>query len=223
MREKIITWLKEKCDTLKGLALYLRYGDNERFKVLLLREPARNVYKLKLLLCRLAGLNETNYSSAIHQVERDKFREMYPFIAHINCPNELKILASDKITTYWKIVDLHEKLFNCDKNEDCRNTVAELVNVFIEDQEIKQELDYYKQHGGILGHHRIFETVKKIDEIRKMSIKELIKREQNLRENIWRIRSEIAKGDKPHLLFEREKRLREREKELEIVLNILGE
>ena len=37
------------------------------------------------------------------------------------------------------------------------------------------------------------------------------------------IKSEIAKGDKPHLLAEREKRLEDRERELKDVLRMLDE
>ena len=59
--------------------------------------------------------------------------------------------------------------------------------------------------------------------MRKMSVKELIRKEKQLRDNIWRIKSEIAKGDKPYLLHDREQRLKEREKELELVTRMLDE
>ena len=54
-------------------------------------------------------------------------------------------------------------------------------------------------------------------------MKELIRKEKQLRDNIWRIKSEIAKGDKPYLLYDREQRLKEREKELELVTQMLDE
>ena len=183
----------------------------------------RIFFKLKLLLCRLAGLEETNYSGAIREMERDRFREMYSFLSDRDCPNELKILAADKITTYWRIVELHEKIFRCGSVEDCLAVSFELVNTFIEDYRIKQELDYYKNHHGVLGKHRIFESQSRVDKMRKMSVKELIRKEKQLRDNIWRIKSEIAKGDKPYLLHEREQRLKEREKELELVTRMLDE
>ena len=56
-----------------------------------------------------------------------------------------------------------------------------------------------------------------------MSVRELLRKEKQLRDNIWRIKSEIAKGDKPHLLAEREKRLEDRERELKDVLRMLDE
>lgn len=223
MKEAVTAWLKEGCNLNKGVALYLKHGDNERFKKILRASPARVTAKLKLLLCRLAGLEETNYSGVIREMERDRFRQMYAFLADRDCPGELKVLAADKITTYWKIVELHDKLYSCHKNEECLDVAFELVNTFIEDYEIKRELDYYKEHHGVLGRHRIFETQARIDQVRKMSVRDLLRKEKQLRDNIWRIQSEINKGDKPHLLVEREQRLEERQKELEIVIRMLDE
>ena len=57
-----MAWLKSGCNLGKGVALYLQYGDNTRFKKMLRLDPGKNFFKLKLLLCRLAGLEETNYS-----------------------------------------------------------------------------------------------------------------------------------------------------------------
>ena len=202
-----MAWLKSGCNLGKGVALYLQYGDNTRFKKMLRLDPGKNFFKLKLLLCRLAGLEETNYSGAIREMERDRFREMYSFL-------------SDRD---WRIVELHEKIFRCGSVEDCLAVSFELVNTFIEDYRIKQELDYYKNHHGVLGKHRIFESQSRVDKMRKMSVKELIRKEKQLRDNIWRIKSEIAKGDKPYLLHEREQRLKEREKELELVTRMLDE
>ena len=119
MKEEIVSWLKSGCNLGKGVALYLQYGDNARFKKMLRLDPGKNFFKLKLLLCRLAELEETNYSGAIREMERDRFREMYSFLSDRDCPNELKILAADKITTYWRIVELHEKIFRCGSVEDC--------------------------------------------------------------------------------------------------------
>lgn len=219
--KEIIEWIEEGCNIEKGVALYLKHGNNRRFKALLSLCPARYERRLKLLLAHIARVNVSDYS--IKEKEGDRFRQMYPFLADRECPVELKILANDKITTYWTCVDLHERLFSCHKNAECLEVVRELVNTFVEDQSIKWELDYYKQYRGVLGEHGIFSRLKAIEKIRSMGVKDLFRREQQLRENIWRIKSEIAKGDKPHLLSEREKRLREKQEELEMVEKRLNE
>ena len=223
LKEKVIAWMKEGCDIRTGVALYRIYGDNLRFKLMLCTSPELHVEKLKLCLAKIAGIKATNYSTAVRELEKDKFRRMYPFLASPDCPIELKALAADKITTYWTVVELHEKLFTCHKNTDCLNTVRKLVNTFIEDQSIKRELDYYKQYQGVLGEHRIFDETKRISRIRNMNLRELFRKEKQLKDNIWRIKSELAKGDKPYLKSEREIRLKEKEKELEIVRKMLNE
>lgn len=220
-KEDIIAWMKEGSDIRKGVALYRMYGDNSHFKKMLAIDPVPLSGKLKLCLAKIAGIKSTNYSATVRQLEKDKFRRMYPFLADPGCPIELKALAADKITTYWSVVELHERLFSCHKNVDCLNTVRELVNTFVEDQAIKRELDYYKQYGGVLGEHRIFDETKRISRIRNMNLKELFRKEKQLKDNIWRIKSELAKGDKLYLQHEREVRLQEKEKELIIVQKML--
>ncbi|MFR4036498.1 MAG: hypothetical protein ACLTZT_01105 [Butyricimonas faecalis] len=68
----------------------------------------------------------------------------------------------------------------------------ELVNTFIEGLPDKAELDYYKQHKGFLRKHRIFETQARIDRVRKMSVRELLRKEKQLRDN-WRIKSRLPR------------------------------
>lgn len=221
--EEIIEWFKEGCNIGTGVALYLKHGENRRFKALLSLRPAVYQERLKLLLSRFANVKISCYSGIEREKEGDKFRQMYPFLSDRDCPVELKILAADKITTYWICVELHGKLFSCHKNSECLDVVRDLVNTCIEDQAIKRELDYYKQYRGLLGEHRIFNRLRTIEKIRSMGIKELVRKEMQLRENIWRIRSEIAKGDKPHLLSDREKRLQEKLDELAMVEKRLNE
>lgn len=222
-REEIISWMSAGCDVTTGVTLYSHYGDNIRFKLLLSLDPRPHILKLRFLLSRIAGVKSTDYSSAVREMERDKFRQMYPFLADRNCPMELKVLAADKITTYWQCVDLHEQLFSCHTNKDCRDTAALLVQTFIEDRLIKHELEYYKQHHGVLGEHPIFAEQQRISNIRKMSLRELLRKEKQLRDNIWRIKSELRKGNKPHLQHERERRLEEKRHELELVISLQKE
>ena len=54
-----------------------------------------------------------------------------------------------------------------------------------------------------------------------MSIKELVLRQQKIEQNIWRLKNELKKGDKPHLETERKQRLTGYEKELKEVKRLL--
>lgn len=223
MREEILAWLKEGCNLNKGVALYLQYGDNDSFKAALKTNAVKVQKRLKHLLCAMAGTSISNESKEVDKTEKDRFRQMYPFLDNRNIPSELKILATDKMTTYWDMVKLHDQLFVCHTNADCFDVARRLVTAFKEDQAIKAELDHFRDFGKVLGKHRIFDKYKRLDSLRMMSTRDLIRKEQQLLDNIWRIKSELAKGDKPHLVAERNARLEDREKELIIVRNLIGE
>ncbi len=89
---------------------------------------------------------------------------------------------------------------------------------YLENHTIFREFQYFKQHNTPLGEHPIFKASAEIDQIKKMSILSLIKRQQQLEQNIWRVENEIRKGTKPHLDIERRQRL-ERTKEKLIIVN----
>lgn len=222
MRKLVLAWIEGGCDLKIGITLYLEHGDNAMFKRCLQANPRKYQRRLKYLLLRYAGVSCSSYTAHGQAVEKDGFRSMYPFLADPGIPNELKILATDKMSTYWGVVRLHEQLFECHTAIDCYETAKSLVEFFIEDRDIKRELDHFKEFGKPLGRHRIFNETRQIDAIRRMSIKELLKKEKRLRDNIWRINSELSKNDKPHLDKERRERLAQKENELELVLKMIG-
>ena len=67
----------------------------------------------------------------------------------------------------------------------------------------------------------IFNEFKRRKELLGMSIKELVLRQQKIEQNIWRVKNELKKGDKPHLETERKQRLTGYEKELKEVKRLL--
>lgn len=143
--------------------------------------------------------------------ETKKFREDWTFLSKPNCPNELKILAADKITAWKNYTDKHPELF---EGKDNYATAKYIVDNFKENRAIYEELNYYKEHGKILGKHQIFAHLEKLKGFKKLNIRELLETEKKLEQNIWRIESEIKKADKPHLLADREKSLKIKQSEL---------
>lgn len=222
MIAQISQWIKDGCKPDEGLALYLRYGDNEDFKDLIKEDAKSCWWRIRFLLTSLAGIDTNAFSAQEKKEEGDRFRMMYPFLGDRNIPPEIKALATDKISTYWRIVELHSQLFVCHKNKDCLAVAGELVDTFVEDLEIKAELDHYRDFKEVLGKHRMFKQAAAVDKIRRMSLKELFIKERQLRDNIWRINNEIAKGDKPYLEQERKKRLQDKEAELVLVLKMMS-
>jgi ATP-dependent helicase/nuclease subunit A len=90
-------------------------------------------------------------------------------------------------------------------------TAREAIENFQENRAIFQELDYYREHGAILGKHRIFEYLRQRQQLHGLNIVELLAEQRRLRSAIWRINDEIKKGTKPYLQAEREKRRHQKE------------
>jgi hypothetical protein len=151
------------------------------------------------------------------------FRNEWPFLSRPECPPQLKALAADKISCWERYTEAHRRLFDCSSVDECYQVAHELFDNFKENRQIYEELEYYKQHNSILGKHRIFGQYKRFDELKGKNVIELVTLYQKtLPHRIWRIESEIKKGDKPHLQGEREVRLKEVMAELAEVKRLLG-
>lgn len=171
------------------------------------------------------GIRESeNSNEERNQIRRNRsFRNEWHFLSRPECPPQLKALAADKISCWERYTDAHKQLFDCSSLEECYQVAFTLIENFKENRQIHEELEYYKQHGNVLGEHRIFEQYKRFDELKGKNVIELVGLYQKtLPHKIWRIESEIRKGDKPHLNGEREQRLNEVKAELAEVKRILG-
>lgn len=227
MEDLVYKWLQAGANLKEGAILFNKIARaNHPFnRVLHLRsKPIK--YALKISLCRLTGID---YSIPIKPIEPEpekkgpSLREDWPFLKLPECPPELKILASNKITAYHNYVDAHQRLFDCVKQEDQLEVVKCLVENYIENREILAEFEFYKRHGRILGKHRLFQDIKELRSLRKLKVFDLIKLKKNLEHNIWRIRSEIAKRDKPQLDLTREKKIASKQLQISEIDRILAD
>lgn len=151
------------------------------------------------------------------------FRNEWPFLSRPECPPQLKALAADKISSWERYAEAHKQLFDCSSVDECYQVAHTLIENFKENRQIFEELEYYKQHESVLGLHRIFGQFKRFDELKGKKPIELFKLyNDTLPHRIWRIESEIKKGNKPHLNGEREQRLNEVKTELAEVKRLLG-
>lgn len=134
---------------------------------------------------------------------------------------ELEALASRKFTKYRAYVRLHRQLRDCTSLEDCARVSGELVDNYIDNRLIWEELTWYKEHGSLLGKHPAFAEFRRRRELNNLPVKELVKRQRQVEMNIWRVKSEMAKGDKPHLDATRRERLAGYEKERADIVRLL--
>lgn len=136
-----------------------------------------------------------------------KLRAQFPFLEDKSCPMELKALVNDLITTYHNYKKGHEKLFESMTLEEEQSLAAEIVKNFIENKEIFEELEHYKNTGELLGKHKIFEEKKIKSDLDQSSAEELRKKEQSLRTGISRKKTKIAAESDPEKKADLEKDL----------------
>ena len=134
---------------------------------------------------------------------------------------ELEALASRKFTRYRAYVRLYRQLRDCTTTEQCAKVAGELVENYIDNRLIWQELAWYREHGTLLGRHPAFAEFRRRHALLGKPVKELMKRLRQVEMNIWRVKSEMAKGDKPHLDAGRKERLAGYEKERADILRLL--
>lgn len=213
----IQNWLNSGAEVQEGLRLLDIYAPNKHLRRLVALRPDRF---RPLLIQTLSALIPKKTKPVC--IGKNSFREQWSFLDDNDCPNELKILAADKISAYRNYTSAHQQLFECVTEEDCFSVAKKVVENFIENRKIHSELAYYKEHRSLLGKHPIFDEVKRLAELRALPITELFRRKTNLEEAIWRIQSELRKGNKPHLDTTREQRLQKKRRELAEVERIIS-
>lgn len=229
MKQDIITWLKSGANAQEGVQLMKRAGAPSLALRLLSSNPARYKRIMMDWLCQKYDVGEQlavvqqSTEVVVFKEKSKPFREEFPFLDQPDCPVELEALASRKFAKYHDYIKLHPKLRECRSLDECAQVAGNLLTSYMENRAIWAELNYYQQHKAILGKHPIFAAFARRKNLLTMSVKDLMKRKQQLENNIWRVQSEIKKGDKPHLVNQRGERLTAYQTELAEVNRLLDE
>ena len=154
---------------------------------------------------------------------RQKLRKEFPFLGSVDCPLELKALVTDRISSYYVYHDAHPELFTASTPEECAEVAGRIVNAYIDNRRTWEELHYYQQHGRVLGHHPIFRQFSNLRKVRAMSLRDLLQRERQVKNNIWRVQSEMKKNPDSSLMQARIDRLRGYQAELAEIRRQLGD
>ena len=126
------------------------------------------------------------------------------------------------LTAYYNYVEAHPKLLLAESAEDLSTLAGTVVENYLENRAIWEELNYYKENGVILGEHPKLKELAFRNEIADMTTPELIKLKDSLYNKITRTKKQIADNNKPHLSEERNMRVADFEKQLLIVKKALG-
>jgi len=151
-----------------------------------------------------------------------KLRDEFPFLKQKDCPGILKELVSDMLTTYENYVEGHKQLVEAMDEETIAKLSKEVVEDYLENRQIWDELNYYKKNKEFLGNHPLFDWVTRRNEIQAMPTDQLVKLKDQLQNKIPRTRKKIS-DDPDHAQTEKRIiRLAEFEQELTEVKRILG-
>lgn len=237
--DKVSHWLQSGAEYDAGLQLYVQAVGKGHPTIYILRKKSEANYQLLVKsLCYRAGIlspqltkgkkqsanSSPKKSESKEQSAKSKpLRQDYTFLSEPGTPNELKVLVSNKITAYHEYKAAHAKLFdNLPADEEYAN-VRNLVENYIENYTIHQELAHYQKTKTILGKHPIFEEMKRLKKYRHTNSVELFKQKKRVEHNIWRIRKLVDSGDKPHLHFQRLAKIKSYELELTEIKKVIGE
>lgn len=227
LNKKILDWFSSGKDPVEGLSLLRSVGGNPFLIRFISTNPKSNI---KLISDNLKVWLDKNNSPEFVPVQKvatenqrktsKVIRDEYAFLLNNDCPIELKLLVNQKFNTFHIFSNLHKQLPNCTSLKECYTTSASIIDNYIENRMIFTELDYYRDTKTLLGKHPIFKEFVQLKELRKLSQKELYIKKQSLEHNIWRIKSEIEKGNKPHLDTERRIRLENKESQLSEIMRL---
>ena len=178
------------------------------------------------------GLTRTKTDSIRHQSEpvrvspmqkTPRLRDRWPFLNEPDCPVELQALITRRITRYHEYSNLYPQLREAQSLTELSALCGKLLDAYLDNQAIFRELEYYQKNRRVLGRHPLFRHFSQLYKLRSMSVRDLLREQQKTRDNIWRVNSELRKGDKPHLEQKRRAKLQEYELKLQEISKLLGE
>ncbi len=232
LKNLVHNWLLGGAAPEVGLRLFMEYlKPNNAISRIISKNPNKHIQTIRIALLREAELpfdfsvsiNTQSKSVESETVKENRFklRNQWPFLADPECPAELKLLITDKISAFTKCAEHYKKLTDGNSEELALQNVSTLVENFISNHEIFKELKYYSDHGKFLGKHKIFSQYQRLKELRSLNTMDLFNKKKNLENNIWRIQSKIKKEKRQDLLPGRESKLKEFKMQLAEVNRLL--
>jgi hypothetical protein len=166
------------------------------------------------------------------KLDAKSIRVEFPFLNEKDCPDEMKILVSDKITAWNGYLDIQNEIAMIESGELKEANMGQLaelaekaIALFDENQKIYDELNCYQTTGKILGVHPIFNKLKITREVEEMTPDELIKYKSSSAKffSVKKTALEKAKKENDEVrVFELEAQVTERSEKLFLVNKKLG-
>jgi len=139
-----------------------------------------------------------------------------------NCPPELKILRTDMNAAYDAYKQGHDSLFSAKTNDQVYDQARATVENYLNNRLIWEELNHYKKQGQILGRHPIFDWMRRVDEIRRLKIGDLVNLKIRLENNLIRNRAAVRRSPNHPETGKRKDRIIQMQGELSEVNRLLN-
>lgn len=202
--DKLLALANKFCVTVDELV-----SDEFREKVLSSDENAEKAEDLELDLEELqerkdqlsAELDDAKikYCQVPEAVKKTiRFREDFPFLNAPDCPDELKVLVADMFSAYDKFREAHENMVNMPDNASIADAFKEAqtaVESYLDNREMWDELEYYKEHHEILGKAECLKSLMDKKEISALSDIDLSKQISNSRSNISKAKASLQAAE----------------------------
>lgn len=122
-----------------------------------------------------------------------RFRERFPFLNEDSCPDELKVLVADMFTAYGRYKAAFARLQTL-ADEDSEAAAAEcgtVVEEYLRNREIWEELEYYRENGAVLGKAAKLRAMAEAEDLSKLSDVELMGKLQSAQAQESKARKKI--------------------------------
>jgi hypothetical protein len=197
--------------------------ENMKLLIAALKVVSESKKKADYVAALLKAQSESKIASVPVNVKRSiKLRDQFPFLKRKDCPGVLKELVADMLTDYENFVANHAKLIDEENPEMVAQLSKDIVEDYLDNRAIWDELNHYQVKGTLLGQHPIFEWINRRAEIRAMATPDLIKLRDALNNNIPRTRKLILDEPDHKDTAKRAERVEAFERELSEVKASLG-
>lgn len=136
-----------------------------------------------------------------------RIREKYPFLRSQDCPEEFKIMVADMFTAYDNYREAYTLLSDKNTKDENLELAQAVVENYLANRAMWEELDYYLANGEILGNLPIFELLKLRKEISDLSDMDLIKKLNTTKPNLTKSKKAMEGAKTAEEKAEAEKRM----------------
>lgn len=129
-----------------------------------------------------------------------RFREKYSFLNEPDCPDILKVLVNDMFAAYdtYKTAFAHLQAIPDETIAEAAEQAEKVVNSYLANREIWDELEHYRTTGEILGRAAKFKEAQKaepVEDLAALSDLDLAKKLSSARANQSKQRKAIKKAE----------------------------